>query len=79
MTLTFLAVGPDDHHPPGPLPGLRGHHQARGAIGRHERRGGVFHGHAALHQPPLQLRQPLPALPAHLQAAPEREGEPRVT
>lgn len=34
----------------------------------------MFHCHAALHQPAVQLWQPLPALLAHLQTTSQREG-----
>lgn len=72
------AVGPDDHHSPRPLPCLSGSHQACGVAHRTDRRGGVLHGHAALHQPALQLWQPVPDLSAPLQAAPQGEGKSRT-
>lgn len=67
-------MGPNDHHSPRPLPCLCGSHQARGVARWPDRRGGVFHSHAALHQPAVQLRKPLPALSAHLQTALQGEG-----
>lgn len=68
-------MGPYDHHASRPLPRLGGSHQARGVARQPDRRGGVFHRHAALHQPALQLRQSIPALSAHLQTSPQGEGK----
>lgn len=70
-----LSVGPHDHHPPRALPRLRGHHQAHGVARRPDGRRCVLHRYAALHQPAVQLWEPLPDLPADLQAAPPGEGK----
>lgn len=65
-----VPVGPNDHHASWPVPGVSGRDQASGVASGPHREGSVFYRNAALHQPPLQLWHPLPAVSHHLQAPP---------